>query len=228
MSTDPVATLHYERVEDVVRTLAAALANARLYPPRHPRVTEAVRTFVGAVGMFFTAHTGWEWVRVQYGGGVVSHRGVPLGEDGSCKDLMERLETHDCKGLVFRANIDDESAHTLLDWLLQKEQKGFRPTNGVRVLTGRAGEASAMDLEARENLFFKVPELRVPLSVHEGAIDVLDMLMHELRGGRNIDYGPVLEAYPKKLLARVNADQPPLAVLRDVAECCIGVVPASL
>ena len=39
---------------------------------------------------------------------------------------------------------------------------------------------------------------------------------------------PVLDAYPKKLVARVNADQPPLAVLRDVAECCIGVVPARL
>lgn len=39
---------------------------------------------------------------------------------------------------------------------------------------------------------------------------------------------PVLEAYPKKLLARVNADQPPLAVLRDVAECCVGFVPAAL
>ena len=39
---------------------------------------------------------------------------------------------------------------------------------------------------------------------------------------------PVLDAYPKKLVARVNADQPPLAVLRDVAECCVGVVPARL
>ncbi len=36
---------------------------------------------------------------------------------------------------------------------------------------------------------------------------------------------PVLEAYPKKLIARVNADQPPLAVLRDVADCLIDVVP---
>lgn len=39
---------------------------------------------------------------------------------------------------------------------------------------------------------------------------------------------PVLDAYSKKLLARVNADQPPLAVLRDVAECCVGCVPAKL
>ena len=39
---------------------------------------------------------------------------------------------------------------------------------------------------------------------------------------------PVLDAYPKKLLARVNADQPPLAVLRDVAECLCGVVPAKI
>ncbi len=39
---------------------------------------------------------------------------------------------------------------------------------------------------------------------------------------------PVLEAYPKKLIVRVNADQPPLAVLRDVANCLIGVVPASI
>lgn len=39
---------------------------------------------------------------------------------------------------------------------------------------------------------------------------------------------PVLDAYPKKVISRVNADQSPLAVLRDVAECCIGTVPASL
>ncbi len=39
---------------------------------------------------------------------------------------------------------------------------------------------------------------------------------------------PVLGAYPKKLLARVNADQPPLAVLRDVANCLVGVVPATI
>jgi adenylate kinase len=35
---------------------------------------------------------------------------------------------------------------------------------------------------------------------------------------------PVLEAYAKKLIARVNADQPPLGVLRDIADCLIGVV----
>lgn len=35
---------------------------------------------------------------------------------------------------------------------------------------------------------------------------------------------PVLDAYPKKTLARVNADQPPLAVLRDVADCLVGTV----
>lgn len=39
---------------------------------------------------------------------------------------------------------------------------------------------------------------------------------------------PVLGAYPKKVLARVNADQPPLAVLRDVADCLVGVVPAKI
>ena len=37
---------------------------------------------------------------------------------------------------------------------------------------------------------------------------------------------PVLETYPKKLLARANADQPPLAVLRDVAESLLDAVPA--
>lgn len=35
---------------------------------------------------------------------------------------------------------------------------------------------------------------------------------------------PVLDAYPKKLIAKVNGDQPPLAVLRDVADCLIGVI----
>lgn len=37
---------------------------------------------------------------------------------------------------------------------------------------------------------------------------------------------PVLDAYPKKLHARVNADQPPLAVLRDVADSLVGTVSA--
>ena len=35
---------------------------------------------------------------------------------------------------------------------------------------------------------------------------------------------PVLATYPKKLIARVNADQPPLAVLRDIADCLAGIV----
>ncbi|UCC32412.1 MAG: nucleoside monophosphate kinase [Phycisphaerales bacterium] len=39
---------------------------------------------------------------------------------------------------------------------------------------------------------------------------------------------PVLEAYPKKLIVRVNGDQPPLAVLRDVAACLIDVVSPSI
>jgi adenylate kinase len=35
---------------------------------------------------------------------------------------------------------------------------------------------------------------------------------------------PVLDAYARKLISRVNADQPPLAVLRDIADCLAGVV----
>ena len=39
---------------------------------------------------------------------------------------------------------------------------------------------------------------------------------------------PVLKAYPKKLIVRVNGDQPPLAVLRDVAACLIDTVSPSI
>lgn len=39
---------------------------------------------------------------------------------------------------------------------------------------------------------------------------------------------PVLDTYPKKLIVRVNADQPPLAVLRDVADCLSGVMSAKI
>ena len=39
---------------------------------------------------------------------------------------------------------------------------------------------------------------------------------------------PVLEAYAKKLLSKVNADQHPLAVLRDTAECLVDVVPSKI
>ncbi|MEK6799804.1 MAG: nucleoside monophosphate kinase [Planctomycetota bacterium] len=39
---------------------------------------------------------------------------------------------------------------------------------------------------------------------------------------------PVLDAYPKKLIARVNADQHPLGVLRDVANALLGVVPGMI
>ena len=39
---------------------------------------------------------------------------------------------------------------------------------------------------------------------------------------------PVLEAYPKKLIARVNGDQPPLAVLRDIADSLAGYVSGSI
>ena len=39
---------------------------------------------------------------------------------------------------------------------------------------------------------------------------------------------PVLDAYPKRLISKVNADQHFLAVLRDVANCLTDVVPAKL
>jgi len=39
---------------------------------------------------------------------------------------------------------------------------------------------------------------------------------------------PVLDAYPKKLIARINADQHPLGVLRDIAADLVGVVPAKI
>ena len=39
---------------------------------------------------------------------------------------------------------------------------------------------------------------------------------------------PVLEAYHKKFIARVNADQHPLAVLRDICDCLIDVVTPKL
>lgn len=39
---------------------------------------------------------------------------------------------------------------------------------------------------------------------------------------------PVLDSFPKKLIARVNADQPPLCVLRDVADAISGVVSATI
>lgn len=39
---------------------------------------------------------------------------------------------------------------------------------------------------------------------------------------------PVLDALPKRLIVRVNADQAPLCVLRDIADCLAGVVPARI
>lgn len=49
--------------------------------------------------------------------------------------------------------------------------------------------------------------------VIENRIDVYERETH-----------PVLNAYPKKLIARVNADQHPLNVLRDVADTLSGAV----
>ena len=70
-------------------------------------------------------------------------------------------------------------------------------------LVGRAGKADRPDDASR--------------SVIEHRIEVYE---RETR--------PVLEAYPKNLVVRVNADQPPLAVLRDVADCLIETVSAKI
>jgi adenylate kinase len=39
---------------------------------------------------------------------------------------------------------------------------------------------------------------------------------------------PVLETYPKRLITKVNADQPPLGVLRDICDSLVSTVPARL
>jgi len=46
----------------------------------------------------------------------------------------------------------------------------------------------------------------------------IDVFMRETK--------PVLEAYSAGSIAKINADQPPLAVLRDVAGCLVAHVPA--
>ncbi len=55
------------------------------------------------------------------------------------------------------------------------------------------------------------------LSVIENRIEVYEKETH-----------PVLDAYPKKVIAKVNADQPPLAVLRDVADSLVGFISANI
>ena len=39
---------------------------------------------------------------------------------------------------------------------------------------------------------------------------------------------PVLKAYDASLIANINADQPPLAVLRDIADCLSKCLPATI
>lgn len=39
---------------------------------------------------------------------------------------------------------------------------------------------------------------------------------------------PVLDSFPRKLVARVNADQHPLGVLRDIASALLEVVPSKI
>ncbi|MFQ5845361.1 MAG: HD-GYP domain-containing protein [Planctomycetota bacterium] len=190
---DRGVVFHVERAEEVVRTLAGSVSNAKIYPSRHPRVKENADAFLGSVKLFFKTHPGWEWIRIHESQGALFHRGVPLGEGDACADLTERLDARECGGMVLRSCLDEESVMLLLDWLLGRIKGAFPPdAKGVRLLSARAGEASALEAEARENLLSMVPELRVPLEVHEGAVDILDNVMSELRAGRSIDYTQVL------------------------------------
>lgn len=135
-------------------------------------------------------------------------------------ELTIRVFQHHLAGQSATSNIDPSYHTLLLDGIPRTVKQVSLLTDTIEVkrivhLVIDDREALATRLAGRAKKSNRPDD--ADRNVIENRIDVYER-----------ETAPVLDAYPNKLISRVNADQHPLGVLRDIAASLVEVVPANI
>lgn len=135
-------------------------------------------------------------------------------------ELTIRVFQHHVDGLIEAGTVDPEYHTLILDGIPRTTKQvellqGVIDVKAVVYLMMEDKDALVARLAGRAKKSNRPDD--ADRSVIENRIEVYER-----------ETAPVLDSFPKKLIHKVNGDQPPLAVLRDTAGCLVGVVSARI
>ncbi len=184
--------LDLDRVERIAAALAGALSARRIYESAHTRVKASNAAFLSALRSYLD-HVGRPGLRLVVSAGLLAHEGVPLGSgQGAITQIGKLLEERECGGIVFSRALADAPLTALLDWLNERTPRALvRPIDGIEILPPGADEGDGEEEAARKHRI--LPEFQLPDRIQHTAARVLDHVLDDVRAGRRLDLGEIVE-----------------------------------
>ncbi|MFO1054744.1 MAG: HD domain-containing protein [Planctomycetota bacterium] len=198
-------------VVEIVDDLAAALVNARIYRPDHPRVLESAGTVHGFVASL-SASDG-DTLRLSVAADMLVHRGHPLiGASVTASRLIQALEMRQSGGFEIDRDADTRQIAALLaelaarrgsdgDWRTVNARLELSCCPNVRLLPPFVIGAAPVSRSTPGTVV-------APLRFYQSCMDVLqDVTISICHGGR-IEFGSV-HSHAEAVLRRLESDEGP-------------------
>ncbi len=184
--------LDLDRVERIASALASALSARRIYESGHTRVKAGNAAFLSALHAYLD-ESGRPGLRLIVSAGLLTHEGVPLGSgQGAIAQIGKLLEDRECGGLAFSRGFADQGLAVLLDWLNERTPRALvRAIEGVDLLPPGADEGEGEEDDTRKRRI--LPEFELPDRIQHTAARVLDHVLDDVRAGRRLDLGEIVE-----------------------------------
>lgn len=200
-------------VVEMVDDLAAALVNARIYRPDHPRVIESARSTARFVREL-TPVEGERGLRLSVANDLLVHRGHPLvGASIAASRLIGAITARGGGGLEIDDDASNDDVARLLgglaarpnegeDWQAFNTQLANLGTRSVRMLPPFVVGVRGTALGGRTTIV-------TPVKFYQSCIDVLQEVTVSICHGGRIEFADV-QSHAEAVLRRLEGDEGPL------------------
>jgi len=197
-----------ERVEGIIRRLAVAIVNRRLYSSGHKRVEEAVADLLASLRKYFSSSEGSTTLELTVEGGQICFQGVPLLEATNyAVKLLDFLRSSGFGGITISSETDGASVLELLDRIADTRGRPLGPSATadsppplrnsniqlVREEAVRRREAAIESAPSMRAAAFQIPEFRVPLAIYQSSLSILHDTMLDVKAGHEVDFNPIYD-----------------------------------
>lgn len=212
---EPIPSTRSDRdlVIEIVDDLAAAMVNARIYRPDHPRVLELAESANRFVRELHDID-GDKGLRLSVANDMLVHRGHPLvGASITASRLIQAVALRGSGGFEVDRNAEDRELAALLtelaarqgndgDWRAVNERLELARCSRVRLLAPFVVGAAQRARSASGGIV-------TPVRFYQSCVDMLQDVTVSICHGGKIEFGPV-QAHAEAVLQRLESDEAPL------------------
>jgi HD-GYP domain-containing protein (c-di-GMP phosphodiesterase class II) len=202
------------RISQLVDDLVAAIINAKIYWPDHPRVQESIRSILTRVATVCTEERS-ESITIAIAKDFLVYEKRPLlGATLSASRFITSLKAWGAGGICVMWNATESDFRALLEALAERrgEQETFEKINEA---IGPGGSPRVALLPAYQDVdggfgsmreASEVEKCYVPLALYQSVMKMLEGVTVSVSTGGSIDFAPVRE-HAEQMLRRLEADE---------------------